>query len=150
MTTVQERSTGRQRGWLYLISGIVIGVLIVLAVLLGHSRATGLAAETKADQLITKLHEAGAARVPSQDQLVRLLGEDGGQVCADPNSALSRATQQAGIANGAGGPGTRPVISDAAVVRGTGLVIEVYCPEELAAYQQYVDGLTFENVAGGE
>ena len=49
---------------------------------------------------------------------MRVLGDDGGATCADPNEALSRATLLAQLTNGAAGPGIRPVIADSRVVKG--------------------------------
>jgi len=148
MTTVDERSTRRQRMIVYLAVGIVLGGLLVAGVLLFHSARSDAEAEQKADQLIARLDQEGA-RKPTRDQIVRLLGTGGGSICADPDSALSHAMSDSGISNGAGGPGTRPVLAAATVVRGEKLVIEVYCPDKLTAFQQYVDGLTFADVAGG-
>src|SRR3546814_19472838 len=59
-------------------------------------------AEARADELIAALDDAGAMVTPSQDQIVNVLGDDGGAVCANPNDALSRATLQAQLAHGAG------------------------------------------------
>ena len=149
MTTVEERSTKRERTILYVVVGIVMGALLVASLFFFHSARTTADAQAKADQLIAKLHEAGAVHVPTRDQHVRLLGDDGGAVCADPNSALSRALLQSQLANGAGGRGARPVISDDKVIKGTALVIEVYCPDQLPAFQQYASQLQYANVAGG-
>lgn len=148
MTTVDERSTRRQRMILYLVVGIVLGALLVAGLLLFRSARSDDEAAAKADQLIARLTQEGA-RTPTHDQVVRLLGTSGGSICADPGSALSHAISDSGIANGAGGPGARPVLTAATVVRGEKLVIEVYCPDKLAAFQHYVDGLTFADVAEG-
>lgn len=148
MTTVDERSTSRQRLVVYLVVGVVLGALLVAA-LLGYRSARSTAnAEAKADQLIVGLQQAGA-RTPARDQVVRLLGEDGGTICADPNAALSRALLGTGLANGAGGPGARPVIAGRTVVRGEALVIETYCPDQLPAFLRYVDGLRLTDTTGG-
>lgn len=80
---------------------------------------------------------------------MRVLGDDGGAVCADPNAALSRATLLAQLANGSGGPGTRPVIADSRVVQGELMVIKVYCPEELQDFQEFVDNLNLSSSTGG-
>ena len=45
-------------------------------------------ANDKADQLIAALEDAGAQHVPTKDQIVRVLGADGGAICDDPNDAL--------------------------------------------------------------
>ena len=81
----------------------------------------------KADQLVAALENAGAT-APSQDQIVRVLGDDGGAICEDPGSSLRRAILHGQLTNGATGPGMRPVIADNRVVRGQLLVIEIYCP----------------------
>jgi hypothetical protein len=147
MTTVEEHSTRRQRMILYIVVGAVIGALLVVGLVWYRSASSTQEAEAKADQLIAELDEAGAARIPNRDQLVRLLGEDGA-VCANPNEALSRALIQSQLSTGAGGTGARPIISDDKVIAGTALVVEVYCPEELPAFQQYISQLQFADVAG--
>lgn len=148
MTTVDERSTRTQRMLVYLAVGAVLGALLVAGYLRFHSARVTAEAGAKADRLVTRLTEEGA-RAPSRDQLVRLLGTDGGAICVDPAAALARATSDTGIANGAGGPGTRPVLAAGTVVRAQLLVIEVYCPAKLAGFQEYVGGLGFADGTGG-
>ncbi|WP_439381144.1 hypothetical protein [Amycolatopsis lexingtonensis] len=148
MTTVDERSTRTQRMLVYLLVGIVLGGLLVAGYLLFHATRATAEAEAKADRLSTRLTQEGA-RVPARDQLVRLLGTDGGSICVDPAAALARATSDTGIANGAGGPGTRPVLATGTAVHAQLLVIEVYCPAKLAGFQDYVSGLGFAAVTGG-
>ncbi|WP_318306695.1 hypothetical protein [Amycolatopsis solani] len=70
-------------------------------------------------------------------------------VCADPAAALARAASDSALVNGAGGPGTRPVVAPGAVVRGQLAAIERYCPEQLAAYRDYADRLAFAVETGG-
>jgi Tfp pilus assembly protein FimT len=113
-----------------------------------RSAKTTEQAQQKADQLITELENAGA-RAPSQEAIVRLLGDDGGAVCADPNGALSRATLLAQLSNGASGPGSRPVIANSRVVQGELMIIKVYCPDELEEFQKFVDGLNLDTTGGG-
>ena len=60
--------------------------------------------QEKADQLIAALEDAGAP-APDQDQIVRVLGDDGGATCENPNDALQRAILLAQLTNGAAGPG---------------------------------------------
>jgi hypothetical protein len=147
VTTVDERSTRRQRRFVYLIVGVVLGALLVAGLLAFRTARSTADAEAKADQLIVRLQQAGA-RTPTRDRIVRLLGDDGGAVCADPNTALSQALTNTGLANGAGGPGTRPVIAGSTVVLGEALVIETYCPDQLAAFRQYTSGLRFADRTG--
>jgi len=129
----------------YLIVALVFAVLAILALLLSRPARATAAAEDKADQLIAALEEAGVD-APSRDQIVQVLGEDGGAICADPNSALKRGLFYSEAANGAGGPGARPVISDRTVVAGEALVIGIYCPDELAEFNEFVKTMAFDNV----
>ena len=125
MTTVDERSTGRQRMLVYLVVGALLGGLLVAGYLLFRAARANADAEAKADHLIAKLTQEGA-RAPSRNQLVRLLGTTGGPVCADPAAALARATSES-----VSGAGTRPVLPPETVARVQRMVIEVYCPEKL-------------------
>jgi Tfp pilus assembly protein FimT len=144
MSTVQETQTPRERRTLYIVLAVVVGVLMVVGLIAFRSAKSTAEAEEKAAQLITELENAGA-RAPSQESIVRLLGDDGGFVCQDPNSALARASLLAGLANGAGGPGVRSTIANSKAVQGELLVIKVYCPDELADFQEFVDGLKLES-----
>lgn len=146
--TTQAEDGRRSRITTYVLLGVVFVLLAVVGLLVFRSTADGVEAQRKADELAGKLAAAGLP-VPSDDQIVRTLGEDGGAVCADPNSALVRAGLHAAMSNGAGGPGTRPVIADDVVVQGVRLVIETYCPEQLPKFLRYTDDLKFNDVADG-
>jgi Tfp pilus assembly protein FimT len=147
MSTQTETQTPRERSWLYITSLIVLVVLVVIALFAFRSARETQEAQDKADQLITALQAAGA-RTPDKEQIVRVLGDDGGATCDNPNKALSRATLLSMLANGATGPGARPVIADSRAVKGQLLIIKIYCPEQLAEFQAFVDDLKTDNVAG--
>ncbi|MGV9747070.1 hypothetical protein ACWDTG_19470 [Rhodococcus zopfii] len=147
MTTVDEESNPRERMIIYGVVAFAVAILVFIALLLFPYGASNREAEEKADQLITALDEAGA-RTPSRDQIVRVLGNDGGAVCANPNAPLARATLLSQMVNGAGGPGTRPVVVDDRVVQGELLIIEIYCPEKLSDFQQFIEDLKTSDVAG--
>lgn len=140
MTTQLENQAPRERTWIYFTTVAILIILGIWAVLAFSTGRENQQAEEKADELIAALGEAGA-RTPERDQIVRVLGDDGGAVCADPNKALSRATLLSMLANGATGPGARPVIADSRAVRGQLLIIDIYCPDELNEFQGYVDDL---------
>ncbi|RZL74302.1 MAG: hypothetical protein EOP32_35005 [Rhodococcus sp. (in: high G+C Gram-positive bacteria)] len=146
MSTETDASLARQRITIYITIAVIFVVLLVVAVLSYHSAATTQQAEQKADQLTAELQGAGLT-APSREQIVRVLGDDGGAVCANPNEALTRATLAAQLANGSGGPGTRPIITDSRLLQGQLLVIKTYCPDELADFQQFVDDLETARVA---
>ena len=145
--TPVEHQPRQERTWIY-----VVAVAILLAVALWAFFAFRSARETaraqdKADELILALEAAGF-NAPDRDQIVRVLGEDGGATCSDPNEALNRATLLAQLSNGATGPGDRPIIADSRVLQGQLLIVEVYCPDELDEFQQFVDDLKTSDVAG--
>ena len=145
--TTTESQTGRERGILYIVAAVLVGVLMVIALFTFSSARSTREAEEKADELIAAIEEAGAT-APSRDQIVRVLGDDGGATCTDPNESLTRAVLLSQLVNGAGGPGARPVIADSRVVRGQLLIIEIYCPEELEEFREFVEDLETDDVAG--
>jgi len=146
MTTPAENQSPRERSWIYITSLVILGALALWAVLAFSSARETQRAKDKADELITALQNAGA-RTPDQDQIVRVLGEDGGATCTDPNEALSRATLFTLLTNGASGPGARPVIADSRLLQGQALIMQVYCPDELEDFQKFVDDLKTDGVA---
>jgi hypothetical protein len=148
MTTVQETQDTSERKALYIVVAFVVVALVVVGLFTFRSARSTAEAEQKADQFISELQAIGAP-TPSKEAVVRVLGDDGGAVCADPNGALSRATLLAQLANGASGPGSRPVIANSKVVQGELLVIKVYCPEELEEFQKFVDSLNLDTTSGG-
>lgn len=145
MSTVEESQNRGERTMIYVAVGIAVGVLAVLGLIFFDAADETRDAEEKADQLIAALEEAGAP-TPPQEQVVRVLGDDGGAVCEDPNASLSRAIFQDQLSNGATGPGARPVIADTRVIRGQLLIIEVYCPEELEEFREFVDDLDTDDL----
>jgi hypothetical protein len=146
--TVTEQSTDRERRVVYIIAAVFVGLLLVVSLLSYRSKESSQAAEQKANQLIAALQKAGA-HPPTQDQIVRVLGDDGGAVCDDPSGALRKAILLGQIMNGAAGPGMRPVIGDNRVVRGELLVIGIYCPDELPRFQEFVNNLKFDDTVKG-
>lgn len=148
MTTDLETQTDEERRYLYVGIAIVFAVLVAIGLFTLKAGASTQAAEHKADQLIAELEGAGIP-APSSEVLVRLLGDDGGAVCADPNSALARATLLSQMTTGTGGVGQRPILAAGRVVQGEQLILKVYCPEELADFQDFVGDLKLDdNVAG--
>lgn len=147
MSTPAETQGGRERGWIYVTACVLLGLLTLIALFTFSAARETRQATEKADELIAALEDAGA-RTPSQDQIVRVLGDDGGATCENPNDALRRSALLALLANGATGPGARPVIVDSKVVQGQLLIIKIYCPDELEDFQQFVDDLKTADVAG--
>ncbi|TRW45516.1 hypothetical protein FJ693_09335 [Georgenia yuyongxinii] len=125
---------------MYVTAVVLLIVLAVVALLTFRGARQTAEAQEKADQLIASLEDAGA-RTPSQEAIVSVLGTDGGAVCANPNDALSRSVLLAQLSNGAAGPGIRPVIVEQRLFQGQRLIMEVYCPQYLEEFQQFVDDL---------
>lgn len=135
-----------------LVYWVAVGLLVVLAVIAMatfRGAREDAAALAKADELLTALSDAGVESLPSREQVARVLGDDGGSVCADPGNALRLATLDAMLTNGAAGPGTRPVLTDSALLRGQVAVVGVYCPEHLEEVAGYVDDLATDDVVTG-
>ena len=147
MSTPAETQSKSERSWIF-ITALVLLTVVTLAGVLAFSRGVNDAqAQNKANELVNRLTEVGA-RTPDVDQVARVLGDDGGATCENPNDALSRSILLAQLTNGASGPGARPVIADSKVVQGQLLIIEIYCPDELDDFKAFVDDLKTDDVAG--
>jgi hypothetical protein len=144
--TEEKAPSRRERVILYGVIVALAAVLMVVGVARWRTERATRAAEEKADRLVAALEELGV-RVPSRDQIVGVLDGDGGPVCADPASSLRRATYLAQLSNGAGGPGTRPVIVDTRVAKGELAVITIYCPDKLSDFEDFVDELRTTDAA---
>lgn len=146
MSTPEESQTHSERTLVYAVVGLVVVVAMVLGLVLFDSAKDTHAANDKADQFIAALTALGVP-APPKDEVVRVLGSDGGATCESPNNALARATLKSQLTNGAGGPGMRPVIFDRRLLAGQLLILKVYCPEELPSMQKFVDKLKSGDVA---
>jgi hypothetical protein len=141
-----QHSTRNEHRTLYIVTACVLVVLMVIGLITYRPGKSDRAAEDKANQLIAALQQAGATHVPSQEQIVGVLGTDGGATCADPTKALAKSTFLHMLFNGAGGPGARPIVADSRVVKGQLLIIQIYCPEYLDEFKKFVDDLKTGNV----
>jgi len=136
----------KDRRTTYLVLGVAFLLLTGVCLLFFHTARESRQADEKAGQLIAELTAAGA-RAPSKDQIVTVLGDDGGAVCATPGDALRRGVLYGQITNGAAGPGQRPIIADNRIVQGELLIMSIYCPEHLEDFQKIVQDLKFSDVA---
>ena len=137
-----------KKTWIYWTAIGLLVVAIVIALFTFSAANSSRQAQDKADELTSALEDAGLT-APSQDQIVRVLGDDGGALCEDPGNALRKAILFGQLVNGATGPGQRPVIADNRVVKGQLLALEIYCPDELEDFQKTVDDLDFGDVIRG-
>mgnify|MGYP001105100660 CR=1 FL=1 len=149
MSTVEETSTQKDRRVTYIVITVALVLLLIIAFVFYRSAKSDQQSQDKANQLIAVLQKAGVRVVPSQEQIVRVLDNDGGSLCKDPASALRKSILFDQLTNGASGPGRRPVIVDSKVFKGQLAVIQIYCPDQLPQFQQLVEKLKTAKVAGG-
>lgn len=143
---VTVNDAARTRRTTYFVLGAAFLLLVGVALLAFSSAKSTAEAQQKADQYISELAAAGL-RTPTNEQVVRVFGDDGGAACVNPNSALKTGFVLGELTNGAAGPGLRPIIADNRVLQGQLLMIKVYCPEELAEFTEFVNQLKFADVA---
>ncbi|GAA4600607.1 hypothetical protein BJY16_003600 [Actinoplanes octamycinicus] len=129
-----------KRFLVYLVSGILFVLLAGVGLVRYHGKKETEQATAKAEQLQSELGAAGL-RVPSTEQIARVLGDDGGAICYDPGDALRRGVLYGMITNGAAGPGQRPVIVDSRILTGQLLIIKVYCPQYIESFQEIIDNV---------
>src|SRR6185295_6373993 len=103
---------------IYWCAGALALILIVIGLVAYRGAKQDDEANQKAEQFISVLQKSGVQRLPSQDQVARVLGTDGGSICQDPSNGLRKATLFSMISNGAAGPGMRPIITDRRLLRG--------------------------------
>ncbi|MEU6852192.1 hypothetical protein ABZ901_19995 [Actinacidiphila alni] len=126
--------------WLYIGAIVLLVALAVIGVIRYESVKTDSEATDKAKQLADAAEKAGFPR-PNVDTLKRALGNDGGQACEKPGSALASALWKINLANGATGPGMRPVIADDLAVRAEKKILEIYCPDTLHKVEDKISDL---------
>ncbi|MEU9091081.1 hypothetical protein [Streptomyces sp. NPDC048428] len=126
--------------WLYIGAIVLLVALAVVGVIRYENVKTDNQATKKAEQLADAAEDAGLPR-PDVNTLKRALGNDGGQVCDKPGSALNTALWKINLGNGATGPGMRPVIADTEAVRAEAKILEIYCPDKLHRIQDKIDDL---------
>ena len=135
----------RQRRITYIAIGAALLAMLIVGLFTSQAHAETKTAVARAHELTTQLEQAGLP-TPRMDQIVRTLGDDGGAVCASPDSALKVAMGRAAMFNGATGPGARPVISARNIVDGERLIIKTYCPDQLAEYDEFVNSHQYADV----
>jgi hypothetical protein len=142
----QREASHRDHVVLYaVLAGLLAGLAIAGAFTYGYEQRTE-AAEAKAVQLEQRWSAIGLRAPANRDVLTRLYGVDGGAVCDTSGHALTEALLRTALANGAAGPGQRAVIVDKDVVAGERAVVAVYCPDRLDDFDEFINGLTFDDV----
>jgi len=141
MSTNNETQPTRERSVIATVVIVVLVALAVIATIMFIGDRQQARDVDKAQQLLDSFADAGISVPVSAEQVARVLGDDGGATCADPNSALARSTLLAGLSNGAGGPGLRPTLVESRLFQGQLLILQTYCPDEAEDFQEFVDSL---------
>jgi hypothetical protein len=130
---------------IYWIVGAIFGVLLIVMLVAWNYDVQNAEADAKAQQLIAAYERAGL-RAPDEDQIARVLGDDGGAVCEWADSELVHAYWKLRL--GVGGEYYfRAVIEDGRVREGLTLVVGVYCPEKLPDIEEdFFKDWDFDNV----
>jgi hypothetical protein len=150
MTTTPAPAHARRSGggfdrWVYWVIGAVLVVLLIVGLVAWNSAKDNQEAKQKAGQLSQSFAKAGLPVPASTDDIVRWLGTDGGAVCANPATALGKATLIDFMTNGADFVGRRPVLVDRKILLGELLILQTYCPDTAANYQDLINKFKFAN-----
>jgi glutamate:GABA antiporter len=148
----EERSTlyglsdrRRHRGVLWAIAALLV-ILAVVLVLVYKPAPNDHLAQVKAHR-VEALYAAHGLTVPVDDKtLTSILGTNGGSVCASPTSALTKAMQDLSLANGGATVGIRPIRESRNVLEGEQIILQVYCPKKLPAFNRYVNAKRYDAV----
>jgi hypothetical protein len=121
------------------VGGVLAVLLVVMLFTWNYNKATPEAV-AKAEQLISKFEAAGLPVGRSAERVARVLGTDGGEVCAAANSDYLLGYIKTRL--GVGGEFYfRPIIVDQRALEGAVLVVRTYCPEAAPRLDQFLDGL---------
>jgi hypothetical protein len=130
----------RQIYWV--VAGIFGVLLIVMLVSWNYDRQNA-EADAKAQELIAAYEQVGLT-APEQDQIARVLGDDGGAVCETADSELVQGYWKLRL--GVGGEFyVRSVRLDGKVRQGLSIVVDVYCPEKRPDVDELFEGWDFDD-----
>jgi hypothetical protein len=134
---VRERS-------IYWIVGGILGVLLIVMLVGWNYDRQNAEADAKAQELIAAFEEAGL-RSPDADQVARVLGDDGGQVCETADSELVQGYWKLRLLAG-GEFYVRATSLPGSIREGLSLVVDVYCPEKRPDIEDFFEGWDFDEV----
>jgi hypothetical protein len=133
----------RERTIYWIVAGVFGVLLIVMLVAWNYDRQNE-EADQKAQQLIAAFEEAGLP-APDQDQIARVLGDDGGQVCETADSELVQGYWKLRLMIG-GEFYVRAAPLDGRIREGLSLVVDIYCPDKRPDIEEFFEGWDFEDV----
>ena len=132
---------------IYLAVGGALAALLVVMLFTWNYNKASPEAVAKADQLIGAYQSAGLPAPRSSQRVAKVLGTDGGEVCAAANSdyLLGYISTRLGVG---GEFYFRPTIVDPHALQGATLIVRTYCPEAAPRLDQFINGLRTAPVAG--
>ena len=133
----------RERTIYWIVAGVLGVLLIVMLVAWNYDRQNE-EADAKAQQLIAAYEEAGLP-TPDQDQIARVLGDDGGQVCETADSELVQGYWKLRLMIG-GEFYVRAAPLDGRIRDGLSLVIDIYCRDKRSDIEDFFEGWDFDDV----
>jgi hypothetical protein len=133
----------RERTIYWIVAGVLGVLLIVMLVAWNYDRQNE-EADAKAQELIAAYEEAGLP-TPDQDQVARVLGDDGGQVCETADSELVQGYWKLRLMIG-GEFYVRAAPLDGRIRDGLSLVVDVYCPDKRPDIEDFFEGWDFDDV----
>lgn len=132
----------RERTIYWIVAGVFGVLLIVMLAAFSYDRQNE-EANAKAAELIAAYEEAGLP-TPDQDQIARVLGDDGGQVCETADSELVQGYWKLRLMIG-GEFYVRPVRLDGRIREGLSLIVDVYCPEKRPDIEDFFEDWKFDD-----
>jgi hypothetical protein len=126
----------------WIVAGIFGVLLIVMLVSWNYDRQNA-EADAKAAELIAAYEQAGLP-TPDQDQIARVLGDDGGQVCETADSKLVQGYWKLRLMVG-GEFYVRAVRLDGRIREGLSLIVDVYCPEKRPDIEDFFEDWDFDD-----
>jgi hypothetical protein len=136
----------KQPTWLYIAIVVVLVLLAIWGVAAYRGHKADEAAKAKAEQLNQSFAAAGLPTFSDTTEVARVLGTDGGAVCATPGKALAKSLLKIQLSNGAGGIGLRPITVDKQTLQGEYLILKTYCPDKVEKFATLYDGLDYADV----
>jgi hypothetical protein len=130
---------------IYLGVAAVLGVLLVVMLVSYNYNKSNEEALAKAQQLSTTLSQAGLPTPKDPTEVARVLGTDGGAVCASVENGVALGIAKFNLSVG-GEFYRRAVVADRKVAAGLLAVGKTYCPEKVPDLQRWVDSQNFDTL----
>lgn len=127
------------------VAGVLGALLVVMLFSYDYGKGSSTPAEAKAQELIDAFTEADISTRFTTEQIARVLGEDGGAVCASAGSGQQLGYLKTQLSVG-GEFYQRPVIVDGRMLKGYLLIVETYCPDKLDDVRELADNLRYDDV----